>query len=157
MRYFIGKILPFLNLFDLIKIIKVSYLKVIPFACLSLFLIFLNEIKKKICTPFRSSSWDSFFAFLISCLHFGTLSFCQQSSQVNAWPYFCLALVKPWSDNRIVFSGFSFFPQGTILQGQPACPAYEHVENPLLCTNDFQMGNCCWKSSQEQQLLHCST
>lgn len=155
MRYFIGKILPFLNLFDLIKI-KVSNLKAITFAYLPYFWVFKWK-KKKICTPLRSSSWDSFFAFLISCLHFGTLSFCQQSSQVNAWPYFCLALVKPWSDNTILFSGFSFFPQGTILQGQPACPAYEHVENPLLCTNDFQMGNCCWKSSQEQQLLYCST
>lgn len=153
MTYFIGKILPLLNLFCLIKI-KVSNLTVVKFAYLTLFLIFLKE--KNICI-LRSSSWASFFAFLISCLHFGTLSFCQQSSQVNAWPYFCLALVKPWSDNRILFSGFSFFPQGTILQGQPACPAYEHVENPLLCTNDFQMGNCCWKSSQEQQLLHCST
>lgn len=151
MRFFIGKILPLLNFFGLIKI-KV---KVIEFAYLTLFWFFKG---KNICIPLRSSSsWASFFAFLISCLHFGTLSFCQQSSQVNAWPYFCLALVKPWSDNRILFSGFSFFPQGTILQGQPACPAYEHVENTLLCTNHFQMGNCCWKSSQEQQLLRCST
>ena len=110
---------------------------------------FRNYFKreKKNCPPLKSSSRASFFAFFFSCLHFGTLQFCQQSSQVNAWPYFCLALAKPWSDNRILFSGFSFFPPGTILQGQPACPAYEHVENPLLCTNDFQMGHCCWKSS----------